>query len=60
MIHLNKVVLDITAQQGPGQLLGNLLCALAHLLDNTAVGQGVIAQLLTAVTRLVSALGLLN
>ena len=60
MVHLDKVVLDITATQGPGQLLGNLLCALAHLLDNTSVGQGVIAQLLTAVTRLVSALGLLN
>lgn len=34
-VHLNEVVLDITAQQGSGQLLGNLLCAVAHLLDNT-------------------------
>ena len=34
MVHLNQVVLTITAQQGPGNLLGNLLCALAHLLDN--------------------------
>ena len=33
MVHLDKVVLDITAQQGPGNLLGNLLCALAGLLD---------------------------
>src|SRR5688500_8435796 len=33
MVHLNKVVLDITAQSGPGNLLGNLLCAIAHLLD---------------------------
>ena len=32
-VHLNKVVLDITAQSGPGNLLGNLLCAVAHLLD---------------------------
>jgi len=34
MVHLDKVVLDITAQSGPGNLLGNLLCAVAHLLDN--------------------------
>ena len=32
-IHLNKVVLDITAQSGPGNLLGNLLCAIANLLN---------------------------
>jgi len=32
-VHLNQVVLDITAQQGPGNLLGNLLCAVAGLLD---------------------------
>ena len=35
MIHLDKVVLDITAQSGPGNLLGNLLCAIAGLLDQT-------------------------
>lgn len=33
-VHLNQIVLDITAQQGPGNLLGNLLCAIAGLLDN--------------------------
>ncbi len=33
-VHLDKVVLDITAQAGPGNLLGNLLCAVAGLLDN--------------------------
>lgn len=33
MVHLDRVVLDITAQSGPGNLLGNLLCAIAHLLD---------------------------
>jgi hypothetical protein len=26
-------VLDITAQQGPGNLLGNLLCGVANLLN---------------------------
>lgn len=33
-VHLDKVVLDITAHSGSGNLLGNLLCAVAHLLDN--------------------------
>lgn len=32
-VHLDRVVLDITAQSGPGNLLGNLLCAVAGLLD---------------------------
>lgn len=32
-VHLSRVVLDITAQQGPGNLLGNLLCAVANLLN---------------------------
>ena len=34
-VHLDRVVLDITAQSGPGNLLGNLLCAVAHQLDAT-------------------------
>ncbi len=33
VIHLDQVVLTITAEQGPGNLLGNLLCAIAGLLD---------------------------
>jgi len=33
-VHLNQVVLDITAQSGPGNLVGNLLCAVANLLNN--------------------------
>jgi hypothetical protein len=33
-IDLSRVVLDITAQAGAGNLLGNLLCAVAGLLDN--------------------------
>jgi hypothetical protein len=35
VVHLNRVVLNITARSGPGNLLGNLLCAVAHLLDGT-------------------------
>ncbi|MET8153901.1 hypothetical protein ACIBSW_20765 [Actinoplanes sp. NPDC049668] len=33
VVHLNTVVLDITAYPGPGNLLGNLLCAIVGLLD---------------------------
>ena len=43
-VDLSQVVLDVNAVTGPGNLLGNLLCALLGLLDVTA--------LLTAVTQL--------
>ena len=33
VVHLDKIVLDITAESGPGNLLGNLLCAVANLLN---------------------------
>ncbi len=33
-VHLNQVVLNITAQSGSGNLLGNLLCSVADLLNN--------------------------
>jgi hypothetical protein len=36
-VHLDKVVLNIDAAPGAGNLLGNLLCAVAGLLDNTGV-----------------------
>lgn len=45
MVHLNQVVLDITAQAGPGNLLGNLLCAVAHLLDNGGPLTGIVGLL---------------
>jgi hypothetical protein len=38
VVHLDQVVLDITAQSGPGNLLGNLLCAIAGLLDSNVIG----------------------
>ena len=34
VVHLDKVVLDISAQAGPGNLLGNLLCGVANLLNS--------------------------
>jgi hypothetical protein len=45
VVHLDTVHLNITAQQGPGNLLGNLLCSVAHLLDSNASGQGLTAVL---------------
>jgi hypothetical protein len=33
VVHLDKVVLDITAVPGAGNLLGNLLCAITNLLN---------------------------
>lgn len=34
VVDLSPVNLDVIAQPGSGNLLGNLLCAVAHLLDN--------------------------
>lgn len=33
-INLSRIVLDITAETGAGNLLGNLLCAVTNLLNN--------------------------
>jgi hypothetical protein len=45
VVDLNQVNLLITAVPGPGNLLGNLLCAVAHLLDNTSVSPTAAQQL---------------
>lgn len=50
MVHLDKIVLDITAQQGGG-LLGDLLCAIANLLDSNAASLNAIARLLNNILR---------
>jgi hypothetical protein len=59
-VQLNQVVLDITAIPGPGNLLGNLLCAIAGLLDGFDLG-GVLGDLLRnlidALIRLLQGLG---
>jgi hypothetical protein len=51
-VHLDKVVLNIVAQSGAGQLLGNLLCAVAGLLD----GGGTLSQLLTKLGQILNQL----
>lgn len=38
LVDLAPVDLNISAQPGPGNLLGNLLCAVTHLLDNNNLG----------------------
>jgi hypothetical protein len=53
MVHLDQVHLNITAQQGPGNLLGNLLCGVANALNGG--GGGGLANLLN---RLLGGLGL--
>jgi hypothetical protein len=46
-IDLNQVILDITAQAGAGNLLGNLLCAITGLLDAGALGPFLVGLLNT-------------
>jgi hypothetical protein len=55
-VHLDRVHLNITAVPGAGELLGNLLCAVAGLLDSTQL-----LSLGTILTNLLnSILGILN
>ena len=49
VVHLDRVVLDIDAQSGPGNLLGNLLCAVTGLLDNPSG----LAQLLNQILAII-------
>jgi len=43
--HNGPITVDITAQSGPGQLLGNLLGGLSHLLDSNANANALINKL---------------
>lgn len=59
-VHLNQVVLDVVAVPGPGNLLGNLLCAVAGLLDGLDLGNilgGLLQTLLDAIIRLLEGIG---
>ena len=55
-VHLNRVVLDITAESGPGNLLGNLLCAVAHLLDSNATGNALATALANLLNQILAIL----
>jgi hypothetical protein len=52
MVHLNQIVLTITAQPGPGNLLGNLLCSVANLLN----GNGTLSQLVALLNQILASL----
>lgn len=59
VVDLNQVHLTITAEQGSGNLLGNLLCAVAGLLDNTGGGtglQGLLQQITNLLNQILGAL----
>jgi hypothetical protein len=65
-VDLNQVVLNITAVSGPGQLLGNLLCAVANLLNGTGLPTGTaltpaeLTGLLNVLTQALNVPGLLT
>jgi hypothetical protein len=56
VVDLAPVILDITAQPGPGNLLGNLLCAIVGLLDFPGL-LAVVTQLVDAVNQVLGGLG---
>ena len=53
-VHLDTVHLNITAQSGPGNLVGNLLCAVAGLIDGGT--PGILGQLAALLNQLLSIL----
>ena len=55
-VNLNRVVLNIVAQSGAGNLLGNLLCAVAGLLDGGL--SGLLGRLTNLLNRILGRLGL--
>lgn len=46
VVHVDQIVVDIDAESGEGNLLGNLLCAVANLFNNTNASLNAIANLL--------------
>jgi hypothetical protein len=52
VVHLDRVVLDITAVPGAGNLLGNLLCAVTNLLN----GPGALAQVASLLNQILDLL----
>jgi hypothetical protein len=54
VVHLDKVVLDISAEPGSGNLLGNLLCAITGLLDGTGINLGLLSNLLNQLLALLT------
>lgn len=57
VVHLDEVNLNITAEPGPGNLLGNLLCAVAGLLDGPSPLSNLLNQLVGLLNQILSILG---
>jgi len=55
VITLNQVVLNITAVPGAGNLLGNLLCAIANLLNSGSLS-GILGEVSTLLNQILAAL----
>jgi len=56
VVDLNQVHLQLTAEPGSGNLLGNLLCAVAGLFDGGLLGQ--VSQILNRVLGLLDILAI--
>ena len=52
VVHVDKIVIDIDAQSGAGNLLGNLLCAVANLLN----ANGPLSQLVNLLNQILALL----
>ncbi len=56
-VHLDTVHLNITADAGPGNLVGNLLCAVAGLLDGGLPLSAILGQIAALLNQLLGILG---
>ena len=56
-VHLDRVVLNVDAAPGAGNLLGNLLCAVAGLLDGTGLG-GILGRITNLLNQILGQLRL--
>ena|SRR5688572_11207240 len=54
VVHLDRIDLEIDAVSGPGNLLGNLLCAIVHLLDDPL---GNLTDIIGLLNRIIDLLG---
>jgi len=58
VVTTNQIVVDIVAQPGPGNLLGNLLCAVANLLNpNGGIIAGLLNQVVALLNQILTQLG---
>ena len=56
VVHVDEINITIDAESGPGNLLGNLLCAIAGLLDGNPLGD-VLGQIVDLLNRVIDLLG---